>query len=166
MDPDNDDDKFTCEICAGKFSSKSNMMRHKRMSHGQQILYVCDTCGTTFKRFDNLKQHRKKFHSAAKSAQDQPSVLTEDSDDQRFQCNECNALFLSQGDLQKHKSSCHTCIQTFVCHTCGRVFDQRKKYLKHLDSHRQIPSTTSRKRKSQSETPHISTSKYKHAITC
>ena len=137
-----------CDVCAVKFSSRSNMMRHKRLSHGQQILYVCDSCGTTFKRLDNLKQHEKKFHSDSKSAQRQETNCTQDSDNLRYKCMKCNAVFLSQEDLKEHESSHLKSIQTFICHTCSRVFDDRKRFTKHSESHRSV-SSTCRKRQSQ-----------------
>ena len=163
MEPNHDDGSVTCIICSLRFSSISNMMRHKRMSHGKQILYVCDSCGTTFRRLDNLKQHERKYHSASENVQNQQMACTEDSDHERFKCTECTALFLSPQDLEDHKRSHQTCIQTFVCHTCGRIFDDRKKFMKHSKGHGPTNcslTAPSGKRQRQATSHYTSSSEY------
>ena len=142
---------FACDVCNAKFTSRTNMMRHKRLLHGKTILHMCDVCGSGFSRLDNLKRHMKKFHGNANCIETQPHTASNDPNDKRFECCQCKAQFLCERDLEKHKLEHQIYVETILCHICGRVFD-KKKFTRHLESHNDGPSKPSRKRQCESAT--------------
>ncbi|XP_071476573.1 uncharacterized protein [Diadema antillarum] len=120
--------RFSCEFCSADFTEKKNLLRHHRVFHqGQRVLHVCDLCGKGFSRPDSLKRHMK-------THQDPNNVKT-NGEDQRLTCSQCDAQFIEQKHLDEHVKT-HRLKETFLCHTCGRTYYQREKFMKHLDSHR------------------------------
>ena len=131
---------FLCESCNAEFTKRRNLTRHHRIFHQEhRVLYVCDTCGRAFSRLDSLKRHEKTQHT--------PEVHV-DQEEQRMVCSECNLQFMEEKHLEDHKSTHHP-KETFLCHSCGRVYNQRDKFIKHVSSHRRHnPLTSGSKRKS------------------
>ena len=130
---------FSCEFCSAKFTVKRNLLRHHRMFHqGQRILHVCDTCGKAFSRPDSLKRHMK-VH------QDSNEIKT-DQEVQRPTCSQCKAQFIEQKQLDEHIKT-HRLKETYLCHTCGRIYSQRDTFMKHIDSHHQLTSSKSSKKR-------------------
>nr|XP_054771548.1 uncharacterized protein LOC129279465 [Lytechinus pictus] len=118
---------FSCEFCSAEFTVKRNLMRHHRMfHHGQRILHVCDNCGKAFSRPDSLKRHMK-------THQDTPAINS-DQENHRPTCSKCKAQFLEQKDLDEHMKL-HRLKETYLCHSCGQIFHNRVKFMKHEKSH-------------------------------
>ena len=147
--------KYACDICSAEFTEKRSLMRHQRIFHREQrILYVCNTCGRGFSRLDSLKRHEKTQHTPEKEAR---------HGEKRFVCSECKAQFLEEKHLSDHRKT-HYPKDTYLCHACGRVFNQHDNFTKHLRQHsREVPSTLSssaRKRKHTAEQPSQLKSKF------
>ena len=144
---DNESPKFTCEICSAEFTKRRNLTRHHRNFHQEQrVLYICNTCGKAFTRLDTLKRHEKTQHV--------PEVQV-DHGEHRFVCSECNAQFIEEKHCKDHSETHHQ-KEIYLCHTCGRVYHQRDKFMKHVSTHStQAPSTSVRKRKpTVDQSPH------------
>ncbi|XP_071492843.1 uncharacterized protein [Diadema antillarum] len=135
--------KYICLTCNAEFSVRRNLTRHHRTFHqDQRVLYVCNTCGKAFGRPDSLRRHEKTQHL---------SKCHSDEESQRLVCSECNAHFTTIRDLEDHKKT-HYPKETYLCHTCGRVYNECKKFVKHIKSHgKQSSLTPTCKRKSPRE---------------
>ncbi|XP_071491915.1 uncharacterized protein [Diadema antillarum] len=119
--------KFSCEFCSANFTEKKNLLRHHRVFHQEQrVLHVCDLCGKAFSRPDSLKRHMKTHQN--------PNNVKTDGEDGRLTCSQCDAQFIEQKHLDEHVKT-HRQRDSYLCHTCGRTYYQREKFMKHLDSH-------------------------------
>ncbi|XP_041481009.1 B lymphocyte-induced maturation protein 1 homolog [Lytechinus variegatus] len=136
---ENNTTPFSCDVCNAEFTLKRNLMRHHRMfHHGQMTLHVCDTCGKALSRPDNLKRHMKTHQGFSSGAEP-------DQDNKRPTCSQCNALFLEQKDLDEHMKSHRK--ETYHCHTCGQIYHNRAKLMKHKKSHHNpVPPKLPKKR--------------------
>ncbi|XP_063966739.1 uncharacterized protein LOC135156886 [Lytechinus pictus] len=136
---ENNPTPFSCDVCSEEFTVKRNLMRHHRMfHHGQRTLYVCDTCGKAFNRQDNLKRHMKTHQDFSNGAEP-------DQGNQRPTCSQCKSLFLEQKDLDEHMKSHRK--ETFHCRTCGQIYHNRAKFMKHEKSHHNpVPPKLPKKR--------------------
>ena len=55
--------KKTCETCGMKFRNIEELMQHKQITHGKDLLYDCKRCNSSFEGMEQMRDHIKKFHS-------------------------------------------------------------------------------------------------------
>jgi transcriptional regulator NrdR family protein len=55
--------KHVCESCNRKFTRIEELMQHKQVTHGKDLLYECKRCGVAFTGMEQIRDHAKKFHS-------------------------------------------------------------------------------------------------------
>lgn len=140
-----------CRYCSQKFISQSALDHHMEMNSGNathvsdelyEVLTVksltifgCDECHRHFTTEAHLATH-KVNHITKNSAKSTLSM--EERDDLRFKfpCDKCNAKFLHQVSLNKHRQKKHeqpepkpAQKEDFVCDSCGSMF-KKKIYLK------------------------------------
>ena len=55
--------KHRCEICKKRFGKIEDLMQHKQVIHGSDLLYECKPCNVSFTGMEQMRDHVKKFHS-------------------------------------------------------------------------------------------------------
>jgi hypothetical protein len=55
--------KNICENCGRKFRKMEEMMQHRQLVHGKDLLYDCNNCNVSFEGMEQMRDHIKKFHS-------------------------------------------------------------------------------------------------------
>ena len=55
--------KHICETCNRKFRRIEELMQHKQVTHGKDLLYECKKCNVAFTGMEQMRDHAKKFHS-------------------------------------------------------------------------------------------------------
>ena len=55
--------KNICETCGKKFRKIEELMQHKQVIHGNDLLYYCKKCNMSFEGMEQMRDHTKKFHS-------------------------------------------------------------------------------------------------------
>ena len=55
--------KHVCETCGKKFGKIEELMQHKQVLHGKDLLYECKQCNVGFTGMEQIREHAKKFHS-------------------------------------------------------------------------------------------------------
>ena len=107
--------KFPCNICSATFARKDSLMKHRTRLHFRgkvdmgivresfEKSSVCQICGKDFGS-DSEKFQRHFFH---KACQNQNKKLGELTDDDKYQCEQCNKSYTDRFCLQRHVSSKH-----------------------------------------------------------
>ncbi|KAH6923268.1 hypothetical protein HPB50_026082 [Hyalomma asiaticum] len=54
---------FDCYVCARKFASEQNLLRHVKTVHGTVEYFCCHLCPRKFTRKDNLLAHTRKHRT-------------------------------------------------------------------------------------------------------
>jgi len=93
--------RFNCGVCGGKFKQSSIYRDHMR-SCGRDL--KCDKCGKTFSKATYLKDH-KYVHQ----------------EEFRFNCGVCGAKFKQRSVFRYHRRSCG---REFKCDKCGKTFSK------------------------------------------
>ena len=55
--------KNICETCGKKFRKIEELMQHKQVIHGKDLLYYCKKCNMSFEGMEQMRDHTKKSHS-------------------------------------------------------------------------------------------------------
>ena len=50
---------YSCELCARRFNSKYNVVRHLKQYHADRRMFKCNVCGRDYKWIDSLNKHMK-----------------------------------------------------------------------------------------------------------
>ena len=110
------DSKFQCSQCFQKFPTLSMMQNHPCVATQRFGIpsvvpegYECALCKLIF---TSKKEHDKHWDS---------------SHGKRYPCDQCNKLFRSQVDLDRHASR-HT---VTTCEICGKAFKYKSRLIKH-----------------------------------
>lgn len=114
--PDDVKNKFPCNLCNKRFSTKPNLVTHMRIHAGVRN-FTCDQCGKSFVQKGNLDAH----------------LLTH-SQDKPFSCELCNKRFKTGMQLRKHHSV-HTGAKPHQCDICGRTFREKGTLREHHRIH-------------------------------
>lgn len=113
-------DKFHCK-CGKSYTTRGNLVAHKRTAHSGQLPHSCIECGEGF---------------SSRSARDIHSRLHTGS--RPFSCSLCSRAFRAKNSLDKHVET-HGPRQ-HECELCGKKF-RRKAHLRyHVGTHRRRPS--------------------------
>lgn len=111
-----------CELCAQKFSNKSNLSIHVRTIHEGELKFSCKFCERSFSRNYALKRHVLMIHKG---------MRLEDN----AMCTDCGKRFTQKSSLFKHQREVHMGRkrkEDAFCEDCGRSFAQRGTLYLHM----------------------------------
>ncbi|XP_003424691.2 zinc finger protein 2 [Nasonia vitripennis] len=114
--PENMKNRFQCDQCDKRFSTKPNLVTHKRIHSGVRN-FTCDQCGKSFIQKGNLEAHFL-THSA----------------DKPYKCSQCSKAFKTPLQLKKHETV-HTGAKPHQCAVCGRTFREKGTLREHHRIH-------------------------------
>ncbi|XP_076624470.1 uncharacterized protein LOC143343448 isoform X2 [Colletes latitarsis] len=114
--PDTMKNRFPCDQCDKRFSTKPNLVTHKRIHSGVRN-FTCDQCGKSFIQKGNLEAHFL-THSA----------------DKPYSCSQCSKAFKTPLQLKKHETV-HTGAKPHQCAVCGRTFREKGTLREHHRIH-------------------------------
>ncbi|XP_031837799.1 uncharacterized protein LOC116429230 isoform X2 [Nomia melanderi] len=114
--PDTMKNRFPCDECDKRFSTKPNLVTHKRIHSGVRN-FTCDQCGKSFIQKGNLEAHFL-THSA----------------DKPYSCTQCSKAFKTPLQLKKHETV-HTGAKPHQCAVCGRTFREKGTLREHHRIH-------------------------------
>ncbi|XP_045180176.2 zinc finger protein 236-like [Mercenaria mercenaria] len=108
-----------CSVCGKTYRTPSKLQRHVRVHSGERP-YACSICGRRFTRSDHVKQHMK-VHCQPKDAN---------------VCHLCNDMKFSRRQaLHLHLQQQHLMQQVFTCHRCGEAFESLEEMQSHKLTH-------------------------------
>ena len=107
---------FVCVKCNKKFGNKRNLTRHMDILHAGRFKFYCDQCKKGFSDSTNYKNHMNKH----------AGVL--------YRCTVCTKTFYNQHSRDYHMSV-HTGVYRLTCDMCGKGFNGKMKYDKHISQH-------------------------------
>jgi len=112
-------ERLVCDTCAKSFASKSSLVNHIKMQHGNPKLWKCEKCGSNYKSFAHYSAHVI-LHEA-------PTVL----------CLQCGKKFHTQSNLERHEKSQHMDEKDmdFHCSQCGKGFMTTQSLEGHMNMH-------------------------------
>ncbi|XP_028411512.1 zinc finger protein 180-like isoform X2 [Dendronephthya gigantea] len=108
--------RMECGVCSKTFSTRGNLVRHKRTHTGIKP-YKCDICEGRFFRSSHLEEH-KITHTGEKP----------------FQCDVCNKKFTRSGHLIVHKKT-HSVEKPYECGICKQRFSLMTDLADHKNKH-------------------------------
>jgi len=106
---------FKCTVCEKTFKRMSEMNNHMQIH--SNVTYTCDLCGLISKNRVSLRTHVRRVHKR----------------DLRHRCEQCGKGFMSNYDLEDHKTS-HLGIKNFICDYCGNAYLQKS----YLAAHKRV----------------------------
>ena len=62
--------KIRCDVCDRKFSSEEQVMNHKQIVHGKDLMYDCKECNKYFSNMEDMRTHLQREHSYKKDRDD------------------------------------------------------------------------------------------------
>ena len=119
MEHTGDQFPFKCSKCMKLFKFPFQLKRHERIHNG----YSCDICHITLEKWTHLVKHKSLEHCDKKT----PPLVT---------CGECQKVFRSQANLNKHSLIHKEDRITFHCpmEMCARWFYFKTNLTQHLKS--------------------------------
>jgi len=148
---DNDDifDRIEHIQASGNTSANKTMKAYRKSNTGKKMIYDCTKCNQTFLENRHLKEHQVSHLETI------------------YSCIICDKIFRQQRHLESHKLKhmetlkvfCKFCDKSlpnnrslkmhmvshkekFECTLCGKVFNNKAKYLKHLNFHKREKKVT------------------------
>ncbi|XP_065363358.1 uncharacterized protein LOC135956717 [Calliphora vicina] len=121
--------KYKCDLCAKEFSFKYQVFSHLKEVHGKdEIPLKCGLCKLEFISIKMYEQHAK-IH-----CRNRHKVLL---------CAHCPAKFVWPKNMKNHNCAAKILAtpqvaakkDQLICNVCDRKFEVKTKYLKHLDTH-------------------------------
>lgn len=112
--------KFVCKICCKAFKQRTNLITHFENHFGLKKVF-CEICKKVFANMSNLRRHKKSLHFLL----------------DYMACPLCSKTFSSDVLLKNHFDRMHTTVnlQTFKCHTCGRLYKSKDNLRVHVKKH-------------------------------
>ena len=68
--------KAECDECGRRFASDVDLMNHKQIFHGKDLMYDCRRCGAQFASMEAMRAHLQRVHSyggGPERAKDRPA---------------------------------------------------------------------------------------------
>ena len=110
--------KFPCEHCGRKFSSKTAQDNHKNHCKENDANLYCDICDKKFSRVDTAKKHKSKHWLSGKK--------------DKYRCLQCNIQCTTANSKSNHDTRRKNGI-VFQC-DCGQKFCYEHHLRKHQES--------------------------------
>jgi hypothetical protein len=117
--------KFTCNICGKKLTTKHNLSMHVTVQHGDiKPEFLCDHCSRRFSNKYRLASHMREHHMQHRSTS--------------FTCQKCHKTFRTKARLENHITGHES---TFCCEICGKNLTTRASLRDHIASAHGHPDT-------------------------
>ena len=107
--------QFKCPRCNKQYSSRSAVNIHMQ-NHTGKFTYYCEKCKKGYNYKTNYDVHMDK-HAGI-----------------RYQCEFCTKSFAKTQDRDNHMSV-HTGIWRMKCDSCGKGFNEKRLYERHIKCH-------------------------------
>lgn len=150
---------FTCQLCHGRFQSKTDLDEHKKRQHDRhyRLPYRCDTCGMLFVNTEEFEAHMdghvitpddvtvetaaenisKKTSSQLSRAHKSTAQRANKKD---LTCKVCSRRFVYQANLEMHMAKMHE--EAGECRVCGKAGFNMEDLKIHLKKHEIEDATT------------------------
>ncbi|XP_075070900.1 gastrula zinc finger protein XlCGF66.1-like [Mixophyes fleayi] len=134
---------YDCTLCGKTFTSKSGIVKHRRMHSGRVV--TCADCGKEFTCNSELVAHQRTHTgekpfpcaSCGKCFSTNTNLVAHQrihTGEKPYSCTECGKCFTSSSDLVKHQII-HTGEKPFCCSDCGKGFTSKSNLVKHQRIH-------------------------------
>ncbi|XP_059092595.1 zinc finger protein 501-like [Tigriopus californicus] len=130
---------YHCPHCDKSFQYSSRLQRH--LSAHEEKKFHCHICDKYFSRSDVLSNHLSKVHQQWSPPNKSPSSssLVESSATTKmaelYPCHICEAKLSSKFHLNRHLKSHENKVGAFTCNFCGKSFDVKHKFQRHMRLH-------------------------------
>ena len=124
--------KFPCLHCHKEMPSAWSLHLHTKRRHTRVEAHICPICNKSVSDRSGLRYHMAKQHG------DDSNSLGSNISYQH--CDQCDKKYCSQSDLKKHQLAVHAG-QRWTCGLCGRVYNYKNAYDKHMRSDHAPPGT-------------------------
>ena len=112
----NKDGKCVCTKCDKRFVNKASLKRHMQL-HTGQFKFYCDICRKGYSDVTHYNDHTR-IHEGLK-----------------YHCEYCAKPYATKKRYQYHLSV-HTGNYRFTCNVCGKGYNEKLDFDKHVKSHR------------------------------
>ncbi|XP_046404035.1 zinc finger protein 814-like isoform X2 [Ischnura elegans] len=137
--------RHLCLICGMFFSSSIECAKHERKRHAYERPFKCEQCGDQFSRRQQYQMHVKghekykcltcneSFSAQVKLTEHIRKGHEVEEFEAKYKCEVCERPFHHQRSLVLHQRI-HKKEATFNCIECGKDFDSKKSYSRHMNS--------------------------------
>ncbi|RXM31883.1 Zinc finger protein Xfin [Acipenser ruthenus] len=138
-------ESYDCDACGESFDDAEAVIAHHHGAHTEQRLYNCRECAGFFTSKSFVERHRcgeppdsgppPGFSSGRTSHNTREHLSKCRTADGRYKCSHCSKVFVKTYDLYSHERK-HTGTTPFRCQDCGRYFSQGPNLKRHIETAR------------------------------